>query len=65
MQSETLSEGKALLVKRFDRGAEGKRIHIKDLAQVFGVFPSRNHEGAAYHDIASALGVAVSPAAAS
>ncbi|PSH68878.1 toxin HipA [Phyllobacterium brassicacearum] len=61
---DTLSEGKVLLVKRFDRDAEGDRIHIEDFAQVFGVYPSRKYEGAAYHDIASALGVAVSPTAA-
>lgn len=60
----TLSEGKVLLVKRFDRGAGGERIHIEDFAQVFSVYPSRKYEGAAYHDIALALGVAVSPTAA-
>lgn len=60
----TLSEGKVLLVRRFDRGAGGERIHIEDFAQVFGVYPSRKYEGAAYHDIASALGAAVSPKAA-
>ncbi|WP_210249337.1 type II toxin-antitoxin system HipA family toxin [Neorhizobium alkalisoli] len=61
---ETLSDGKVLLVKRFDRGAHGERIHIEDFAQVFGVNPSRKYEGAAYHDIAAALNVAVSSAAA-
>ncbi|WP_454702404.1 type II toxin-antitoxin system HipA family toxin [Agrobacterium burrii] len=61
---ETLSDGKVLLVKRFDRGADGERIHIEDFAQVFGVYPSRKYEGAAYHDIATALNVAVSSAAA-
>jgi serine/threonine-protein kinase HipA len=61
---ETLSDGKVLLVKRFDRGTNGERIHIEDFAQVFGVNPSRKYEGAAYHDIASALNVAVSSAAA-
>lgn len=60
----TLSEGKVLLVKRFDRGAGGERIHIEDFAQVFGIYPSRKYEAAAYHDIASALVAAVSPAAA-
>lgn len=60
----TLSDGKVLLVKRFDRGAGGERIHIEDFAQVFGVYPSRKYEGAAYHDIAAALGVAISPVAA-
>lgn len=61
---DTLSEGKVLLVKRFDRGASGERIHIEDFAQVFGVYPSRKYDGAAYHDIAAALSVAVSPKAA-
>lgn len=61
---DTLSDGKVLLVKRFDRGAGGERIHIEDFAQVFGVYPSRKYEGAAYHDIASALSAAVSPTAA-
>ena len=60
----TVSEGKVLLVRRFDRGAGGERIHIEDFAQVFGVYPSRKYEGAAYHDIASVLGAAVSPKAA-
>lgn len=61
---ETLSDGKVLLVKRFDRVAGGERVHIEDFTQVFGVYPSRKYEGAAYHDIAVAIGVAVSSAAA-
>ncbi|WEZ85710.1 HipA domain-containing protein (plasmid) [Rhizobium sp. 32-5/1] len=61
---ETLSDGKVLLVRRFDRRANGERIHIEDFAQVFGVYPSRKYEGAAYHDVAGALNVAVSSAAA-
>lgn len=61
---ETLSDGKVLLVKRFDRGANGERIHIEDFAQVFSIYPSRKYEGAAYHDIAAALNVAVSSDAA-
>ncbi|OWV92715.1 toxin HipA [Rhizobium sp. R72] len=61
---ETLSDGKVLLVKRFDRGEGGERIHIEDFAQVFGVYPSRKYEGAAYQDIATALNVAVSSTAA-
>jgi len=47
---------------RHSAGAE--RIHIEDFAQVFGIYPSRKYEGAAYRDIAAALGVAVSCAAA-
>lgn len=61
---DTLSDGKVLLVKRFDRGQGGLRRHIEDFAQVFGLYPSRKYDGAAYHDIAAALTMAVSPAAA-
>jgi len=61
---ETLADGKVLLVRRFDRGANGERIHIEDFAQVFGVYPSRKYEGGAYHDIAAALNVATSSTAA-
>lgn len=60
----TSSDGKVLLVKRFDRGADGQRIHIEDFAQVFGIYPSRKYEGAACHDIAAALGIAISSSAA-
>ena len=56
----TLSTGKVLLVKRFDRGANSTRIHIEDFAQIFGLPPSRKYDGASYHDIGSALNVAVS-----
>lgn len=38
----TLSTGKVLLVKRFDRGPAGGRIHIEDFAQIFGRQPSKN-----------------------
>ena len=61
---ETLAEGLVLLVRRFDRETGGQRIHIEDFAQVFGIYPARKYEGAAYHDIASALNVAISPLAA-
>jgi serine/threonine-protein kinase HipA len=56
----TLSTGKALLVRRFDRGTDGERIHIEDFAQVFGRYPSEKYIGAAYHNIAEALNVGVS-----
>ncbi|TIV73015.1 MAG: type II toxin-antitoxin system HipA family toxin [Mesorhizobium sp.] len=58
------SVGPLLLVRRFDRGADGQRIHIEDFAQVFGVQPSRKYEGAAFHQIAAVLNEAVSPEAA-
>ncbi|WP_293976759.1 type II toxin-antitoxin system HipA family toxin [Sphingomonas sp.] len=60
----TLTEGKVLLIRRFDREPGGERIHMEDFAQVFGVYPSRKYDGAAYHDIAGAINIAVSPAAA-
>jgi len=60
----TLANGKVLLIKRFDRGVDCKRIHIEDMAQVFGVYPARKYVGAAYHDIAVALAAAVSTSAA-
>jgi len=60
----TLADGKVLLIKRFDRGVYGTRIHIEDMAQVFGVYPARKYVGAAYHDIAGALAAAVSTSAA-
>jgi serine/threonine-protein kinase HipA len=60
----TLSDGKVLLIKRFDRSAGGKRIHIEDFAQVFGAYPSRKYDAAAYHDIAAAINTAISPHAA-
>jgi serine/threonine-protein kinase HipA len=61
---DTLSDGKVLLVRRFDRCPAGGRIHIEDFAQVFGIYPSRKYEAAASHDIASVVSAAVSPAAA-
>jgi serine/threonine-protein kinase HipA len=61
---DVLSDGKVLLIKRFDRSAGDKRIHIEDFAQVFGAYPSRKYDAAAYHDIAVALNTAISPRAA-
>jgi serine/threonine-protein kinase HipA len=56
----TMSTGKVLLVRRFDRGADGTRIHMEDFAQVFGRYPSEKYTGAAYHNIAAALNGAIS-----
>lgn len=60
----TMADGKVLLVKRFDRLDGGARVHIEDFAQVFAIPPARKYDGAAYHDIAAVLNVAVSSAAA-
>lgn len=60
----TMADGKVLLVKRFDRLDGGARVHIEDFAQVFAIPPARKYDGAAYHDIAAVLNVAVSSTAA-
>lgn len=56
----TMSTGKVLLVRRFDREASGARVHMEDFAQVFGRYPSEKYTGAAYHNIAAALNGGVS-----
>lgn len=56
----TMSTGRVLLVRRFDRGADGARVHMEDFAQVFGRYPSEKYSGAAYHNIAAALTSGVS-----
>lgn len=56
----TMSTGKVLLVRRFDREASGARVHMEDFAQVFGRSPSEKYTGAAYHNIAAALNSGVS-----
>ncbi|WP_439370731.1 type II toxin-antitoxin system HipA family toxin [Bradyrhizobium sp. DASA03120] len=56
----TMSTGKVLLVRRFDRSADGARVHMEDFAQVFGRYPSEKYTGAAYHNIAAALNSGVS-----
>lgn len=48
-------EGNALAVERFDRATGGRRIHMEDFAQVFGVFPDDKYAGRSYANIASVL----------
>ncbi|HIO92182.1 MAG TPA: type II toxin-antitoxin system HipA family toxin [Leucothrix mucor] len=48
-----LSGTKALAVKRFDRSKSGKRIHIEDFAQVFGVYPHDKYHKANYANLAN------------
>jgi serine/threonine-protein kinase HipA len=45
----------ACVIKRFDRAANGERIHIEDFAQVFAVYPERKYERASYRNIAEVL----------
>jgi len=56
----TMATGKVLLVRRFDRGAGGARVHMEDFAQVFDRYPSEKYTGGAYHNIAAALTSGVS-----
>lgn len=42
-------------VRRFDRTADGGRVHIEDFAQVFGVPPHQKYEKARYSTLAMVL----------
>lgn len=48
-------KGKALAIERFDRGLKGRRVHMEDFAQVFGLFPRDKYEGRSYANIAAVL----------
>ena len=48
-------EGKALVVRRFDRADGGARIHMEDFAQIFGLFPDDKYGRRSYANIASVL----------
>ena len=50
-----LIEGHALAVERFDRAAGGRRIHMEDFAQVFGLFPDDKYGSRSYANIAAVL----------
>lgn len=47
--------GPALAVRRFDRTAEGTRIHAEDFNQAFGQFPEEKYHNYTYGDIARLL----------
>ena len=48
-------KGNALAVERFDREAGGRRIHMEDFAQVFGLFPDDKYGKRSYSNIAAVL----------
>ncbi|MBI3440553.1 MAG: HipA domain-containing protein [Proteobacteria bacterium] len=50
-----LSGKNALAVKRFDRTAGGKRIHIEDFAQVYNLYPDDKYGKVSYANIAQLL----------
>jgi serine/threonine-protein kinase HipA len=54
---------KALAVRRFDRGAAG-RVHMEDLAQVFGVFPDEKYKKVGLVRIAQMIGLVIGQQAA-
>jgi serine/threonine-protein kinase HipA len=45
----------AYVIERFDRAANGERVHTEDFAQVFGVYPERKYERASYRNIAEVI----------
>jgi serine/threonine-protein kinase HipA len=48
-------EGAAYAIRRFDRTANGGRVHMEDFAQVFGVYPDDKYKHATYRAIAKVL----------
>lgn len=56
-------DGKALVVERFDRTAQGGRIHMEDFAQVFGIFPDDKYAKRSYANIAAVLAAEIGEAA--
>jgi len=48
-------EGKAIAVRRFDRGANCEAIHMEDFAQVFGLYPADKYHQCSYANIAAVL----------
>jgi serine/threonine-protein kinase HipA len=53
--------GNALAVQRFDRGPAGRRIHMEDFAQVFGLFPDDKYDQRSYANIAAVLWAETGP----
>ncbi|WP_417491210.1 type II toxin-antitoxin system HipA family toxin [Maricaulis sp.] len=47
--------GDAFAIRRFDRGADHKRIHMEDFAQIFSVFPERKYQKANYCNLAEVI----------
>jgi serine/threonine-protein kinase HipA len=53
-QAAAQMEGRALVVKRFDRVAAAS-VHMEDFAQVFGLFPEEKYGRRSYANIAAVL----------
>lgn len=48
-------KGDAYYIRRFDRGPNGKRIHIEDFNQLYGQFPEAKHKNYSYTNMATDL----------
>jgi serine/threonine-protein kinase HipA len=48
-------EGSALLVRRFDRGVDGARVHIEDFNQIYRQAPKMKYDNRAFADIAGTI----------
>ncbi|MDR3734607.1 MAG: type II toxin-antitoxin system HipA family toxin [Acidobacteriaceae bacterium] len=46
-------KGNAYYIKRFDRAAKGKRVHIEDFNQIYGQFPEAKYRNYSYTNIAA------------
>ena len=55
--------GQALAIRRFDRTADGIRVHMEDFAQVFGTYPDDKYKGRNYANIAAVLAAEAGEAA--
>jgi serine/threonine-protein kinase HipA len=47
--------GQALAIERFDRAPGGRRIHMKDFAQVFGLYTDNKYGSRSHANIAAVL----------
>ena len=50
-------KGQAYAIRRFDRGANGQKMHQEDFAQIFGLRPSQKYELASYRRISNVLAI--------
>ena len=52
----------ALAIRRFDRGADGTRIHMEDFAQVLGLYPEDKYRRHNYETLANLIRALTGPA---
>jgi len=48
-------KGNAYYIRRFDRGPQGRRIHIEDFNQIYGQFPEAKYKNYSYTNMAADL----------